>query len=347
MDSADENAQKIRRVGEGTSPMQVQDKVVLSDEEEEEEDDKELFPGSPGADPNQPKIAGLSPELQMVIAAINGGPLKQDISAVRQSMTKMGKKVGALETKVETVQSTLSEHDKAIKALQIEVQRGRAASSAPSSDAGSSVSTHLPRSPPRAYPSRSSSMREVPPKHLRRTLILGGWPYDTESHLILTDLHTLFDPVGNTTDLKPMGKFTSLAAVEFVNPAAMWSFIKSNKGTRLKIPNGPHQNTEIWFQVERNEEERRIRKCTMQGADFVKKIATEKSLIAEGADVEQCVLSDPNRGIVFFRRSANEAKHRVVESNPYNTDEFKLSSDFAISGLPGDGSDILAAANAR
>jgi len=284
----------------------------------------------------------LSPEARAIIDAINQGPLNQKIDSLKSSVDSVESNVNDLKRKVEAHDGRLDALEKKVAAAAAQPPSS-AVSSGGFSDLASTVGHSAgPRQVLNPYQAQHAVSQgyAIPaallPFHLRRTLVFGGWERDTESASILADLDRILFGVQELESKQCSGRYNSIAKVNFKTVDSMWRFIKSRSG-KIPITEGPNVGAEIWFSIEKSDEERISSARTSKAIFLLKEmLGAAGHLHADPKQQIKQIPADYVRGIVWFKPNIeNREQFRIVEK-PKGDDQLKICTGYDASGFPAD-----------
>eukprot|EP00929_Paragymnodinium_shiwhaense_P082019 TRINITY_DN43062_c0_g1_i2.p1 TRINITY_DN43062_c0_g1~~TRINITY_DN43062_c0_g1_i2.p1 ORF type:complete len:297 (-),score=68.09 TRINITY_DN43062_c0_g1_i2:323-1213(-) len=214
--------------------------------------------------------------------------------------------VGALATRVESVETNLRGHDNrladlesSLRNLKIEVEQR----SKPVSEASTTADNPYVLAPT----SRGG----------KDTLILGGVPMDSAKQYIEGEARRMSADAKNLQDLYCPGRRGTFCKVEFTSSEAMWSHVKKTKGVKFKS----RDDASLWWTVEKSAEERFVSKKVSTALKLLVQQFTNSGKSEEEA--KKLLEADYTRGIVGIITEGDTSKR--VFQKPKGEDIFKVS----------------------
>jgi len=292
----------------------------------------------------------LSAEAQAIIAAINNGPLARGPADVRSEVGGLRGSVNELKRKVDSQDDRIQSLETKLRGM--EMSGVSTAGSAANSGTTMGPLSSGPRQVLNPYQAAAAAAQgiHVPaallPFNLRKTLVFGGWPADSESQLIKADLD-LFANDPNVVDRTVSGKYNSIGKVTFNTVSNMWVFIKARAGGRLPVPaSSAFPGTQVWFSIEKSDEEREISKKVSFALSRLKPLMMEKQLLPGDPQAQSKHLpADFLRGVIWFKPQLDkQEKFRIIEKDR-KTMTFKTTTDFLRLNVSESPEDFIAAVN--
>jgi len=177
-----------------------------------------------------------------------------------------------------------------------DLEQNRADTASASSHSGHTSSTRASRNP---YCSAEGSKEGL--------MCVGGYPEDSsvefrENHL----REWLKLSMDDVEDFWPVGKYHSLAKVQWKGDRKMWKFIRSKRGVVEKIG-----ESKLWWGPDRTPEEQQERRLVTRALNLVKDIVKQKQS-CDDTTAKQFVDADYTKGAILYL-AAGERNRRVLE----------------------------------
>jgi hypothetical protein len=161
------------------------------------------------------------------------------------------------------------------------------------------------------------------PSWARRTMIVGGWPQDTDASVILATLRAIVTKAGwNAAELeKPTvsGRFAACGKLHWINRNALMTKMVEYKGNH-KIEIGDNEcvaeqaamKGSFWFDIDNPKVEREFKRKVAQALRSLRQAYIEKEHCEE-AVARKKFDADYSKGTLFFREGASNRAMRFVE----------------------------------
>ena len=143
-------------------------------------------------------------------------------------------------------------------------------------------------------------------------------------------------------------RFNSIGKAKFHDPSAMWSWLKSKKGTKLRASAAPHQTIEFWFAVEKSDLEQAVSSRITAALEKLLEVLKAQDMIPAEADrTTKHLPCDYLRGIVWFCPDlATGFKYRILDRHRDVT-SLRVGPDYDRTGLTITSEELWAHVNNR
>ena len=254
----------------------------------------------------------LSPKSRKLAQVIMGGVQNNLV----MNLAPLNAQLATMSGKFEDLTNTVSSHTEHLERIDREIATLRedqkaASTQAPSSVGSSAGDWHGSVSSPPSTSTPQSGRRTS--RNERKTVVVGGFPRDSSKDLVDKAALELTVGIPGLMDAYSVGKRPQIFKMVFADPKAMWNWLKSMKGKRLR-----YKEERLWHTVEKDPEERLLAKKVSFLIGKVKD-ATKKD--AEGM---KTFLPDPDyeKGIIFVEDATSASGVQRLFEIPKNKKDF-------------------------
>ena len=250
------------------------------------------------SDAKKSKMEGLSPRSRKLVDAMSL-TMGVRFTGIDKKLDEVSTGIAGLSDRVGEVETSVMDQGSRLKSVEEELAKLKRDGLPPTPSAGGTAAS-------------SSDNGGLVPKSHRRTILFAFWPKDTPREEIVSDLKTFDIEPGSVDPIEGFfapSRFCNKGKVKFINPGAMWRWVKEHKGAKFKDAGaGP-----IWWTVDKPEEERNAAKKVSIAIRKLKEYVTAREGETSEADLALRVPADYDNNFVLLKATPEGRAVRILE----------------------------------